>query len=306
MRRVLGDGPNEPDAHFSLGTVLRSQKRLEPAVESFLRTIELDFQFVHAHINAGVTLMDLGRFEQAESHLRQAIAFSPDDPGNWVNLGINLYRQQKVGAEEAYLRAQQLEMQTGKFVDAYVSYATYLRNTGRRYEATEQYRKYLPRFPRSGSTDSIRNVSIVQDGDFLHGWSLYEFRWLQNQLVSLRANLDTPLWQGQDLRGRTILVRAEQGVGDVAQFARYVRAIRDLGANVLFQGRDGMDKLTGRFDGVTTIIFNSGEKLPEFDYYTNLMSLPRFFGNDPKLVSSPGPYVKIDGARTEAFRQDDE
>ena len=47
-------------------------------------------------------------------------------------------------------------------------------------------------------------------------------------MVSLRANLDTPVWQGQEIRGRTILVRAEQGVGDVVQFARYVRASRDL------------------------------------------------------------------------------
>jgi tetratricopeptide (TPR) repeat protein len=301
MRRVLEARPNEPDACFGLGTVLRAQKQLEPALESFLQAIELDSQFAHAHINAGVTLMDLNRFEQAETHLRQAIELAPDDPGNWVNLGVNLYRQEKDGAEESYFRAQQLEVQTGKSVDAFVGYATYLRNTGRRSEAIAQYRKHLPRHPNTAALTQY-GMCLLQEADFLRGWSLYEFRWLQDPLISLRANLDLPQWQGQEVRGKTILVRAEQGIGDVIQFARYLREIKSLGGRVLFQGRDGMEELTRRFEGIDAII-NTGEKLPEFDYFANLMSLPRFFGNDPKLVSSPGPYVRNDSARTEAFRQ---
>ena len=304
MRRVAEARPDEPDAYFGLGTVLRSQKRFEPALESFLRTIELDSQFVHAHVNAGVTLMDLNRFEQAEGHFRQAIALAPDDPGNWVNLGVDLYRQLKDGVEESYIRAQQLEVETGKSVDAFVGYATYLRNTGRRSEAIAQYRKYLPRHPNTAALTQY-GMCLLQEADFLHGWSLYEFRWLQEPMTSLRANLDLPQWQGQEVRGKTVLVRAEQGIGDVIQFARYLREINSLGARVLFQGRDGMEELTRRFEGIDAIV-NTGEKLPEFDYYTNLMSLPRFFGNDPKLVSSNRPLCKNRRRQDRSVSADDE
>ena len=60
-----------------------------------------------------------------------------------------------------------------------------------------------------------------------------------------------------------------------------------------------MEDLTRRFDGVTTII-NTGEKLPEFDYYTNLMSLPRFFGNDPAALAY-APYITSTPKRRGAF-----
>ena len=63
-----------------------------------------------------------------------------------------------------------------------------------------------------------------------------------------------------------------------------------------------MEALTRRFEGIDEVI-NTGEKLPDFDYYANLMSLPRSFGNDPKLILAYGPYVKVDEARVQSFRQ---
>jgi tetratricopeptide (TPR) repeat protein len=300
MRRLVEQRPREADAHYGLGVVLRSQKRFEQAIDEFRVVIERDPSAVHAYINLGVSLMDLGRFDEAEIPLRKALTLSPGDAGCWSNLGVNLHRQGRDGAEDAYLRALELENASGKSVDAFVNYASFLRNVGRIAESIAVYRKYLPEHPSTSGLTQL-GMCMLHVGDYGAGWSLYEFRWLQEPLVSLRANLDTPTWQGQDLANKSILIRAEQGVGDVVQFARFLPAIKQLGANVLFQGRDGMEELTNRFLGVDKVI-NTGEPLPHFDYYTNLMSLPRYFGEDPARFPAAEKYIQIDAGAASAFR----
>jgi tetratricopeptide (TPR) repeat protein len=300
MRRVVEQRPDEADAHYGLGVVLRTLKQYKPAIDEFRAVTARDPNALHAHINIGVSLMDLGLFDEAEMPLREALAIAPDDAGSWSNLAVDLYRQGRdKEAEVAYQRALELEEASGNYVDAFVNYASYLRNVGRIDEAIAMYRQYLPRLPSTSGLTQL-GMCLLHKGEFTPGWALYEFRWLQEPMVSLRANLDIPIWQGQDIRGRTILVRAEQGVGDVVQFARYMHALQALGAKVLFQGRDGMEELSRRFDGVDSII-NTGERLPEFDYYSNLMSLPRFFGNDPAALAFE-PYVRLDTVAVKRFR----
>jgi tetratricopeptide (TPR) repeat protein/precorrin-6B methylase 2 len=301
MRRLVELRPAESEAHYGLGVALRAQKRYDEALPAFERAAELDESAVHAHVNIGVTLMDLGRFADAEAPLRKAIALAPDNAGNWINLGVNLYRQKKPDAETAYKKGQALELEMGQSVDGFVSYASFLRNVGRLEESIEQYRVHLPTHPNTAGLTQL-GMCLLHKGDYSGGWPLYEFRWLQDPLVSLRANLDTPVWQGQDVSGKTVLVRAEQGIGDVIQFARYLREVKRLGATVLFQSRDGMEALSSRFEGVDGII-DTGQKLPHFDYFTNLMSLPRYFGDHPKAASASPSYIRVDVENSQRFRQ---
>jgi tetratricopeptide (TPR) repeat protein len=300
MERVVLARPSSADAHYGEGVVLRALKRTDQALESFRRTTQLDPKAEHAYVNLAVSLMDLGRYEEAESALRTAIELAPENPGNWSNLAVNLYSQEKPGAEDAYKNAIGFDRSSSASVDAFVGYASFLRNKDRVPEAISLYEKYLPHRPNTAGLTQL-GMCKLHMGAFTEGWSLYEFRWLQDPLTSLRANLDTPLWQGQDIKGKTILVRAEQGVGDVFQFARYLKCLKAAGANVLFQGRDGMEDISPRFDGLDTVV-NTGERLPAFDFYTNLMSLPRFFGNDPSGSSTLVPYIKTLKPGVDAFR----
>jgi Tfp pilus assembly protein PilF len=301
MQQLVDRQPSSADAHYGLGVVKRSMQDFEGALASFTRAMELNDRPEYLHIELGVTLMDLGRFAEAERPLRHAIELSPDNPGNWLNLAVDLYRQGDDGCAAAYERALALDAKSGGSVDAFVGYASYLRNIGRADEAIAIYREHLPACPNTSGLTQL-GMCLLHDGAFEEGWSLYEFRWLQDPLISLRANLETPLWQGQDLSGKSILLRAEQGVGDVVQFARYIQHVKAFASKVYFQGRDGMEALSPRFVGVDEVI-NTGERLPEFDYYTNLMSLPRQFGDEPGAVVSRLPYVRRDGADVERFRQ---
>ena len=69
-------------------------------------------------------------------------------------------------------------------------------------------------------------------GEFEGGWQDYEQRWtLPNKAL---PSLQRPRWDGSPLAGKTILVYAEQGLGDTIQFVRYLPLVKERGGNVLF------------------------------------------------------------------------
>lgn len=79
--------PNDPEAHFNLGVVLKSSGRPEQAVTSYQRAIKLKSDYAEAHSNLGNTLKDLGRINDAVASYRRALKIKPDSADAHNNLG---------------------------------------------------------------------------------------------------------------------------------------------------------------------------------------------------------------------------
>ena len=114
-------------------------------------------------------------------------------------------------------------------------------------------------------------------------------------LLQLRAGFNRPTWAGQKLSGKVIVLRAEQGFGDIIQFLRYAPLVKAQGAMVLLQVREGLERLAQAFDGVDQVLDRS-MPLPDFDFYINLSSLPRVFGTDLDSIPANIPYLRADPA----------
>jgi len=129
-------------------------------------------------------------------------------------------------------------------------------------------------------------------GDYAQGWAEYEWRWQTRQFEEAGRDLGAPLWLGrEDLRGRTILLHGEQGLGDVLQFCRYVPQVAALGATVVLEVYAGLDRLLGRLEGVGLVVVR-GRPPPPTDFQTPLMSLPLALGAGPD--GERGPYLSAD------------
>ena len=87
-------------------------------------------------------------------------------------------------------------------------------------------------------------------------------------------DLGKPGWQGDDLAGRTILLHAEQGLGDTLQFLRYVPLVAERGGKVLLLVQPALKRLLEGYAGVEQV-FGFGEALPDYDLHCPLMRLPR-------------------------------
>lgn len=133
-------------------------------------------------------------------------------------------------------------------------------------------------------------VCYLLQGNYQQGWPAYEDRWNFEHLKGALPNLPQPRWTGQDLAGKTILVIGEQGLGDTIQFVRFILNLREAGATVVLSVAKTMVSLFGP----GTIAFD--DTLPEYDYWTPIMSIPGILGITPEKLFSPLSYLSPDAA----------
>lgn len=129
-------------------------------------------------------------------------------------------------------------------------------------------------------------VCYLLQGNYHQGWSAYEERWNFEHLKGQLPNLSRPRWSGQDLKSKTILVIGEQGLGDTIQFTRFVVNLKEAGADVVLVVAGNMVSLFG--PGT----FAFGDNLPEYDYWTPIMSIPGILGLTVDKLDSPLSYIE--------------
>ena len=114
-------------------------------------------------------------------------------------------------------------------------------------------------------------VALLLQGDYEQGWRAYESRWNFEHLAGTLPAYTQPRWQGEDLRGRTILIIGEQGLGDCIQFVRYMEPLQALGARITLQVPTALISLFQIAGGVT---IGFDQPVPDFDVWCPMMSLP--------------------------------
>jgi hypothetical protein len=178
-----------------------------------------------------------------------------------------------------------------------------LRELKRPVEALASYSKALAVDPGHPGVEYNQSLCHLLIGDFAQGWREYESRWHGNAIDSPKRDFPQPRWSSQaPVTGKTVLLHAEQGLGDTLQFCRYARLVADTGANVVLQVQAPLKRLLGSLGGASAVL-DGGDALPEFDYHCPLLSLPFAFGTRLDTIPGEVPYVGIDPARVSRWRQ---
>jgi tetratricopeptide (TPR) repeat protein len=265
FRQALEVRPDFVAAHHNLAVAFAKNKRFAQAVESFQRALRLSPGSVDAHGNLGLAYLEHGEPEQAVAHLSRAVELRPGLAEPFNNLGVALMQLSKPQeAAEAYQRALALEP----------TYAEAHANLAR---------------------------SLLIQGDFERGGPEYEWRWRCKDAVP--RSLPQPAWDGGPLEGRTILLYAEQGLGDTLQFVRYAPLLQARGATVLLEAPRQLLPLLSRCAGIHRLLAQ-GEPLPAFDVHSPLLSLPRLLGTTLATVPAHIPYLHADPALSERWRSE--
>lgn len=135
-------------------------------------------------------------------------------------------------------------------------------------------------------------VSLLISGDLVEGFKQYESRWNYEHLKGQLPEYSAPRWNGEDLNGKTIFILCEQGLGDNIQFSRYTRDLYEMGARVIFRVTETMHTLYDR-SWIHRLV-GSADLLPDFDYWTPIMSIPRILGVTYETMRSPKRYIHSD------------
>ncbi|MDQ3267820.1 MAG: tetratricopeptide repeat protein, partial [Pseudomonadota bacterium] len=239
--------------------------------------------------------------EKALKLIEQAIQIQPSIPDFHNNLGL-VY--QAIGdhqrAVECYRQAIALN---ANYVEAYNNLGLILEATGRPAEAVTYYERAIALRPDFAQAHWNLSLALLVMGDFSRGWNEYEWRLKTPELAGEGKRFTSPLWNGEDLHGKTILLHAEQGFGDAIQFIRYAPLLASLGGHILFECKPALKRLFKEVKGIHEIILR-GESIPQHDFHCPLLSLPARFRNPEGETPAAGPYLFPDEGLVEYWRKD--
>jgi tetratricopeptide (TPR) repeat protein len=292
--------PNCRDAFFYRGFLLAKLGRLDEAIASYDKAISSNPNDAEALSNRGAALNALRRFCDALASCDGAIALDPNLAAAFSNRGMALKEMNRL--EEAlasYDTAIRLQPELG---EAHSNRANVLASLRRFDEAIEGYRRALA--VNANDATARCNLGMVKllTGRFQDGWRDWEARWGFSAMAADRRRFPQPQWTGDtEVRGKRLLLSAEQGFGDTIMAVRYARLVADRGAQVILELPLALASLIHQDEGVTVVI--QGQALPEFDLHCPLMSLPKAFGTTLETIPADVPYLRVPAGHVEKWRQ---
>src|SRR5262249_54034041 len=135
-------------------------------------------------------------------------------------------------AEAEALHRRAIALKPG-FADAHYNLGVALHDQGRFDAALASYSEAVQLKPEMVDARWNRAFLLLLMGDYPEGWREHEWRWKRKHQPP--RSFPQPLWRGEDIAGRTILLHAEQGIGDTLQFMRYAPMVAARGARVILQ-----------------------------------------------------------------------
>jgi len=257
--------PHAASVLCNRGTVLRQMKHHEAALRSYAAALTVDADFPEAWCNRGGVLQSMHRYEDALSAFDHALALNPKYASAWFNRGNTLFEMFRIDdALRAYNQAIEIDPD---YADAHYAQAL---------------------------------VYLLQ-GDFARGWEQYEWRFRDPKNERNERFFSQPRWTGDEsLDGRTILIYAEQGLGDSLQFCRYIELVRARGASIVLEVPATLKSLMATLRTPVQLV-STGEPLPSFDFHCPLLSLPLVFRTDFHSIPNQTPYLYPDARQKEKW-----
>jgi tetratricopeptide (TPR) repeat protein len=299
-REALALKPDFPEAHLNLGVALQELEQLDEAIGCYRNAIDLRPDFPDAHYNLGNALRDQGRPREAISCLRGALGLKPDYAEAYNNLGKLLAEQGQL--DEAILCYREALGLTPGHSGAHNNLGTALQQQGELDGAIACYRKALDLEPDLPDGHYNLALALLARGDMAEGWKEHEWRWKTPLMISAHRDFTQPLWRGELVAGRTLLIHAEQGFGDTLQFCRYAPLASARGARVILEVPRPLVRLLRSLPWVDLVVA-FGEQLPEFDLHCPMLSLPLALGTTITTIPGSASYLHADERRIEFWRK---
>lgn len=335
-RELIELDPRHFDALHLLGVVHLDRSQFADAITWLTRASQERPDDAQANYHLGTAQLGLKLYEQAETTLRRALAARPDDAGTLNNLGNALAGNKKhaaaikcfqqvqrlapghaashynmgralaeldrlddaVASFRAALMNAPVEIEPGRLADIHAALGHAFVGLGRYDEARAECHAIAATDP--GVAEWNESLVLLLLGQYKDGWLKYEGRWHVKDHDPPRAGARVPALT--EVVGKRVLLIAEQGHGDMIQFARYASLLAAHGAKVSVQTYIELKSMMQTLQRVETVVADT-EPEPAADIVTPLLSLPMMFGTDLATVPSKVPYLHAPRERKAAWQQ---
>jgi Flp pilus assembly protein TadD len=274
MERARSLRPDSPTITFNLGRLYFEQRDWKSAAAMNQEAARLAPTNAAPLCNLGIALCHLGCAVEGEAALRKSLALAADNALSWSGLGLALARQ------------------------------------NRREEARQAFEKALVLNPDLAEAQFNLAEIFLGDMDFVRGWPLFRARAAADPTSFATGGVmpaGVPLWRGEDLTGKSVLIWGEQGLGDQVLFASLIPEIlRRTDRVTIACDRRLLTVFARAFPGVPVISQDDDARhmfdTRTFDLVAPAGSLGHYFRPDRAAFAAQTPFLVAESWHEEMLR----
>ena len=282
IERAIDLAPKDARFHVARGQVLAQMEAPEKAQDAFELALSIEPTNGDAFTSLGTLLFDEGRYEEAEFALRKALIYHPGHRAAATQLGRTLLRLYRI--EEAVSLFHAILQIDPNDANVQVNVGIGCTLLGDLASAREAFEAAIANDPNNIEAHVNYAHLLLLQGEFAKGYAEHEWR-LRNPKYRDLAAFTGPLWEDQDISGKTVLLWAEQGLGDTLQFVRYAPLVAETAGRLIIECHPLLHRLVAGMPGVDQVVdIRQGR---DYDLHAPLMSLPGRYGKKAASVSFP-------------------
>jgi tetratricopeptide (TPR) repeat protein len=293
--------PDNGRLQVSLGNAYGAIQRFDKALEAYRKAQHLNVNDPGLFNNLGLTLRALDRLDESIGCYQTALALDPAHIASRFNLGRAVAAAGRLTDAEAIFQQLQRMLPPGtpaeRVSDVANEYASTLMAQGRAEEALGILRAAADKASLPIRANEALILLVL--GQFPEAWPAYETRW--QSLDHDKPHPDYSVLDPDQIAGKIVLVKEEQGRGDVIQFLRYVRPLAARGARIVLSVYPDLIPLAKELPEVE-LVLDPDEVETDYDLLTSVMSLPLAFRTDLATIPAEVPYLRTPADRIGRMR----
>lgn len=305
--KILKSSPENVDALNLLGLLKLQIREYEDAVFYINKASEIQ-PCAYFSESLGRAYFESGDFTGAINSYKKSLEYKSDDFEVWFNLALAYKSDNQLEKSlEAYQSALSINPNSP---DVHFNMGNVLENLNDTFQALEYYQKADELNINSKYINYFLAVSYLKTKNFKDGWKYYEDRpsrapGILTQLHRYNELLESkPVWNGEDIKDKTLFLYYEAGLGDTIMYARYIPLLKDKCAKILFKPQSGLVTFLDGCDfGVEMVDCQTPIESVVADTHIPIMSLPYVLQlNSEKDIPASDKFLKSDPEKVKIFK----
>ena len=291
--------PNFAEAYNNMGICFYNQKKLKEAIISYNKSLSINSEYVNALYNKSLALFELGEEEKAINTCKKSILLNPSYFEAHCKLGDFFHHKGHFNlAIESYNKAICINPY---HIDSYNNKGVALHKLHKFNEAIKIFKKSISLLPNQPLIHQNLSFALLQAGKIKEGLEEYEWRWKTPKHLSTERHFSQPRWDGKkSLKGKKILVWAEQGIGDTLKWSSRLPLLSTLAEKCILECQPKLVSLLKRsFPNVD--VRPNDRKLDierkDFDFHLPMGSLYKCLLDEIINSTKPESYLAPDPDR---------
>ena len=294
FKSILENDPTFISAYLTLALIYEEKDNIEDAIACYEATIGLNSKELVAYLNLASLYKKNKNYLDAIKVYQNAMINIPNNHYILSNLGNLFYSQHKY--EDAIICQQRAIKVKPNSNIVYFNYANTLINAKKYDDAERMFRKSIELNPNFTKAHVNLGAALLTKGKFEEGFEEYEYRIHEDSNLTDLIKNNKPIWKGENIEGKTILVSSENGLGNTLQFSRYLKTLSQLKCKIIFRCPDNIHHLFEDFDFLDQLI-SLDEVYDNFNYWIPLKSLIYILTPDLKNYCPVPTSIKVNDSK---------